>query len=85
MTRRYLILMDFPSISRQHWLDHPRLVHFMGWVLRSTEWPLDISMPYGRVDQKLPTPHDVHLYIEPSDRTSVLLSFNEILCVIASH
>ena len=57
----------------------------MGWVLRSTEWPLDISMPYGRVDQKLPTPHDVHLYIEPSDRTSVLLSFNEILCVIASH
>lgn len=34
---------------------------------------------------RLPTPHGVHLYIKLSDRTSVLLFFNEIFCVIASH
>jgi len=34
---------------------------------------------------RLRTPHDVHLYIELSDRTSILLFFNEVFCMIASH
>lgn len=37
------------------------------------------------ITDRISTPHDVHMYIEPSDRTFVLSFFNEVSCVLASY